>query len=162
MDELTQDRAPVGRTDRSRKRSQRAFNAVARAVLSSPAHRLMSGGLMVVEVVGRKTGTLYAIPVAFADHDGQVLAASGGTWVRNLARERPAVLVHHGRRSVVLPEIASDRDRALEIAAVLLPPNPILRRNVGVQLGDDGKPVPGQVDAALERGVRFLAFHPPR
>ena len=67
-------------TDRSRQRSQRNVNRFARLVLGSPLHRMMSGKLMIIEVIGRRTGTLYAVPTAYAEHDGQVLAASAGTW----------------------------------------------------------------------------------
>lgn len=164
MDEITQrregDRTSARSTDRSRARSQRAFNRFVRGVLGSPAHRLMSGRLMVIEVAGRRSGTLYAVPTAYAEHDGQVLAASAGRWVRNLAPDRPVVLVHRGRRRTVVAEVANTRERAWEIASALLPPNPILRRNMVVRLGPDGLPDEDQFDAAFRRGVRFLAFRP--
>lgn len=159
MDNTTRQR-PAKVTDRSRKRSQRGINRFARFVLGSPVHRMMSGKLMIIEVIGRRTGTLYAVPTAYADHDGQVLAASAGTWLRNIAADRPVVVVHRGRRRMMRPEVAVERERALEIATWLLPGNPVLRSNMGVQLGPDGRPDQEQFDAARAQGVTFLAFHP--
>lgn len=158
MDRATQQQPNV--VDRSRKGSQRAFNRFTRAVLGSPMHRMMSGRLMIIEVTGRRTGTVYAVPTAYAEQDGQVLAASPGSWVRNISADRPVVLVHRGRRRSAAAEVADTRERAWEIASALLPPNPILRRNMGVGLGSDGLPDPDQFEVARLRGVRFLAFRP--
>lgn len=154
--------ARVGRSvrDNSRSRWQRGFNRFTRLALASPAHRLMSSRLVVIEVVGRRSGNRYAVPTAYAEHDGHVLAASAGTWVRNLSPEQPVVLVHRGRRRAAVPEVATDRERAREIAAALLPPNPVLRRYMEVQLGQDGLPDPAQLDAARDRGWAFLSFRP--
>lgn len=146
--------------DNSRDRSQRAFNRVVRWVLASPVHWVMSGKLIIIEVTGRRTGTRYPVPTAYAERGEQVLAASAGTWVRNLSPERPVVLVHRGRRRPMVPEIATDADQALQLAADLLPGNPILQRNMGVALGDDARPDRAQFDAARDRGWVYFAFTP--
>lgn len=146
--------------DNSRDRSQRTFNRIVRSVLASPVHWVMSGKLIVIEVVGRRTGTRYAVPTAYAERGDQVLAASAGTWVRNLSPERPVVLVHRGRRRPMLPKIATDPDQALQLAADLLPGNPILQQNMGVALGEDGRPHRAQFEAAREKGWVYFAFTP--
>jgi hypothetical protein len=42
---------------------QKAWDAVARTVLSSPLHFLMSRWMLVMEITGRRTGKLYRVPV---------------------------------------------------------------------------------------------------
>lgn len=147
--------------DNSRSRWQRSFNRFVRWLLGSPVHWMMSGKLMVVEVVGRRTGARYSVPTAYADRGDQVLAASPGSWVRNLAPDRPVVLVHRGRRRTMVPRIVTDREAAGQVAADLFPGNPVLRRNMQVSLGRDGQVDHDQLAAALQRGVRLITFSPP-
>lgn len=146
--------------DNSRQRSQRVFNRFVRWVLASPVHWVMSGKLILIEVTGRRTGARYCVPTAYAERGDQVLAASAGTWVRNLSPERPVVLVHRGRRRPMVPEIATDAEQARQVAADLLPGNSILQRNMGVALGGDGRPDRAQFDAARDRGWVYVAFRP--
>jgi deazaflavin-dependent oxidoreductase (nitroreductase family) len=47
----------------------RLGNPVVRAVLGSPAHALLSGSLVLLEYVGRRSGTRYRIPVMGAETD---------------------------------------------------------------------------------------------
>jgi hypothetical protein len=141
-------------------RGQRAVNRFVRTLLHSPLHGLMSGRLTLLYVTGRKSGTRYAVPTAYTDHAGQVLLSSAGSWVRNLRGGGQVELQHHGRRIIATAEIAPDRARAYEIAEALLPPNPILRNFVQVGLDDEGRPAQDEFDAALARGVKFIALHP--
>ncbi len=147
--------------DNSRSRRQRWVNRLVRRVLGSPLHRLMSGKIMIVEVLGRRTGNRYAVPTAFADSGEQVLAASPGTWVRNLSPDRPVVLVHRGRRRVMVPRLVTDREPAQRVAADLFPGNPVLRRNMQVALTRDGAVDAKSLDAAMQRGMRLITFSPP-
>ena len=146
--------------DNSRDRSQRIFNSVVRWVLGSPVHRVMSGKLIIIEVIGRRTGTRYAVPTAYAERGDQVLVASAGTWVRNLSPDRSVVLVHRGRRRVMTPEIVTDADHAEQLATQLLAGNRILQGNMDVALGGDGRPDRAQFDAARARGWVYITFHP--
>jgi hypothetical protein len=139
---------------------QRLINRIIRALLHSPLHGLMSRKLTLLYVTGRKSGARYAVPIAYADHAGQVLVASAGSWVRNLRGDRPVELRHHGRTILAAAEVAADSDRAYEIALALLPPNPILRNFMDVGLDHDGRPKQDEFDAALDRGVRFIALRP--
>ena len=146
--------------DNSRSRWQRSFNRFVRWLLGSPVHWVMSGKLMVVEVVGRRTGARYSVPTAYADRGDQVLAASSGTWVRNLAPDRPVVLVHRGRRRTRVPRIVTDREAAGQVAADLFPGNPVLRRNMQVPLDREGRVDAERLDRALRRGMRLITFSP--
>lgn len=150
--------API--RDNSTSRRQRAVNRMMRGILNSPLHGLMSGRLTLLYVTGRKSGARYAVPLAYTDHEGQILLVSDGTWVRNLRGGATVEVQHHGRRITTTPEVAEDPDRAWEIAVALLPPNPVLRRFQQIELDEAGLPRRDQFDAARARGARFIALHP--
>ena len=48
-------------------------NRLVRAVLRGPAHRLASGGLMVLDWTGRTTGKQYSIPVGYQQRGDEVV-----------------------------------------------------------------------------------------
>lgn len=55
-------------------------------MLRSPFHGILSGGMMLITVSGRKTGKKYTIPVEYFQLDGSmwVLTSRDRTWWRNL------------------------------------------------------------------------------
>jgi hypothetical protein len=73
----------------ARLRNVRRFNTVARLILKSPLHRVLSSRLMLLSFVGRNSGRTYTTPIAYIEDDGRLLIAAGGRWRENL-RSRPA------------------------------------------------------------------------
>ncbi len=55
-----------------------AVNPLVRAVLRSPAHRLLSGSLLLVTFLGRRSGQAYTIPVQYA-RMGETICIVAGT-----------------------------------------------------------------------------------
>ncbi len=55
-------------------------------VLRSPFHSMLSNGMMLITVTGRKSGKTYTTPVEYYEEDGYlwVLSSRGRTWWRNL------------------------------------------------------------------------------
>jgi deazaflavin-dependent oxidoreductase (nitroreductase family) len=55
-------------------------------VLRSPLHGLLSNGMMLITVTGRKTGKKYATPVGYYRENGTlwVITSRNRTWWRNL------------------------------------------------------------------------------
>ena len=55
-------------------------------VLRSPLHGMLSDGMMLITVTGRKTGKTYTTPVGFYEEDGYlwVVTSRDRTWWRNL------------------------------------------------------------------------------
>jgi hypothetical protein len=94
------------------------LNPVVAGVLRSPLHPLLSAGLVLLRVTGRRTGRRYWIPVGY-QRAGDTLTvlvsrASRKQWWRNYRDEGPvAVLlrgrVREGRAYVVAPESARFR-----------------------------------------------------
>ena len=75
-------------------------NPLARALLRSPLHRLMSGRVLVLRFRGRRSGARYAVPVVYSRAaDGALEAATSvyGKWWRNLESGAPASVLVRGR-----------------------------------------------------------------
>jgi hypothetical protein len=87
------------------------LNPLVAWVLRSPLHPLLSRGLLLLEVTGRRTGRRYWIPVGY-QHDGATVAvlvsrAPRKQWWRNYREPGPVRLLLRGRllsgRAEVLP-----------------------------------------------------------
>ena len=80
-----------------------APNLVVRAVLRSPAHRLLSGRVLLLTYTGRRTGEQHTIPVQYV-RDGEALVVTVGrperkVWWRSLREPGTRVsLMLTGRR----------------------------------------------------------------
>ena len=75
-------------------------NPLARALLRSPLHGLMSRHVIVLCFEGRRTGKRYETPVAYRRADDgalEALTSVHGAWWRNLESGAPATVVHRGR-----------------------------------------------------------------
>jgi deazaflavin-dependent oxidoreductase (nitroreductase family) len=78
-------------------------NPVLRALLRSPAHRALSGSVLLLAYTGRRSGVRRELPVMYAVLDGRYVVAVGQpetkTWWRNFAgNERPVTVTVAGRR----------------------------------------------------------------
>jgi deazaflavin-dependent oxidoreductase (nitroreductase family) len=75
-------------------------NAVVERILQSPAHRVLSGSMVLVRYRGRRSGTEYTLPVQYADtHQGLVVLvgeAEDKTWWRNFTEMGQAQVLHRG------------------------------------------------------------------
>ena len=77
------------------------LNPVISSLLRSPLHRLLSAGLVLVEVQGRRTGRLYWIPVGY-QRDGATITvlvshARRKQWWRNYQEPAPIRVLLRGR-----------------------------------------------------------------
>jgi len=94
------------------------MNPVMRRLLQSPAHRLLSGQLMLLEYTGRMTGRTYVIPIGyFAWGSGSVLSVSGTRWWRNLRDGRPVILLVRGVRHAAVPTVIESADSRVDLFA---------------------------------------------
>ncbi len=69
----------------------RVANPVVRALLRSPLHGLLSRSVMLITVIGRRTGRFYTLPVQYARRGDMVYVYSPGDrrWWRNLGELSP-------------------------------------------------------------------------
>src|SRR5215470_18403091 len=77
------------------------LNPVISYVLASRLHWLLSPGLMLITVTGRKTGRRYTIPVGYHEAADAIVVLVGEapskTWWRNYREEAPIELLVRGR-----------------------------------------------------------------
>jgi deazaflavin-dependent oxidoreductase (nitroreductase family) len=97
------------------------LNSFVTAILRSPLHWLLSPGLMLITVTGRKTGRRYTIPVGYHRAADAVIVIVGEapskTWWRNYRDAGPIELrlrgkVLHGQAEVLPPNAPEFRRRA--------------------------------------------------
>jgi deazaflavin-dependent oxidoreductase (nitroreductase family) len=94
----------------------RVVNPVVRAVLRSPAHRLLSGSVLLLEYTGRRSGRLRALPVMYAPAGEDLVVMAGHpatkSWWRNFDLDpRPVqVTVRSGRQNCTArrPDVGTD------------------------------------------------------
>jgi deazaflavin-dependent oxidoreductase (nitroreductase family) len=96
------------------RRPHRLAGLLNRAQAALAARGIGPSRIVVLEVVGRRTGRTVSLPVVVADLDGERYLVSmlgeDSHWVRNVrAAHGRAVLRHRGRREVVLEEIEPAR-----------------------------------------------------
>jgi deazaflavin-dependent oxidoreductase (nitroreductase family) len=90
-------------------------NKVARQILRSPLHRVLSKRLMLISVTGRKTGKIYTTPVAYAQDGDHLLIAAGGRWRENLSARPQVTVVLRGRSSSYRASPGLDNRRVLMV-----------------------------------------------
>ena len=91
-------------------------NRLVRAVLRGPAHRLASGGLMVLDWTGRTTGKQYSIPVGYQQRGDEVVVLLSKpydkSWWKNFRTPWPAeLLIKNDQVPVTGVVIAPGEDR---------------------------------------------------
>jgi deazaflavin-dependent oxidoreductase (nitroreductase family) len=132
------------------------FNGVVTAILRSPFHWLLSYGLMLITVTGRKSGRVYTIPVGYHRMDDAVVILVGEApakkWWRNYREPGPVELLLRGRRrrgvaEVVPPETAEFRARV----EASLRRAPFMERVLGVDFDRQSGLSDGQVRTLAER-----------
>ena len=103
-------------------RAIRRLNPLIRAVLRSPAHRLLSRRLVLLAYRGRRTGRLHEIPLRYADLDGGRLVAVAlhperKLWWRSLVEPTPVSLVLRGERLEATATLVEGAERDATRAA---------------------------------------------
>ena len=105
----------------------RTVNPIVRGVLSSPAHRLLSGHLMLLSVTGRRSGRTFTFPVAYAQ-DGDRLTVTldwpeRKRWWRNLRGGAPVAVRLRGVRRTGNAVASGDEHEGVVVAIALDPPS---------------------------------------
>lgn len=80
----------------------RAVNPLVKAVLSSPLHPLLSHGLALITVTGRRSGRRYTFPVGYHQDGDRIIVDVGWPerkrWWRNLTHGGPVEMRIRGKR----------------------------------------------------------------
>jgi hypothetical protein len=142
-------------------RGQAALNVLVRVVLATPLlHRAVSGRVLVLDVVGRRSGRRYRLPVGYAPSRHGLLVGTAGRWRHNLVPGEPVRVVVARRVRWMLADVVTDEARCAELYRDILARNPVHGRYAGIGTGADGAPRPQDLRAALARGTAVVRLRP--
>ncbi|MFF3568792.1 nitroreductase/quinone reductase family protein [Nocardia jiangxiensis] len=141
-------------------RLQRSWDATVRYLLRSRLHRIFSGKLLIITVVGRKTGREYANPVGYASYEGDLLVGTAARWRRNLRDGESVRVTLRGREIRADWEVITEEEPIVELYRIILEQNPVHGRFAGISLDADGSVNRAQLRAALAGGTAVVRLRP--
>ncbi|WP_084530629.1 nitroreductase/quinone reductase family protein [Nocardia miyunensis] len=141
-------------------RLQRSWDAAVRSTLRTRLHRIFSGKLLIITVVGRKTGREYANPVGYATHEGDLLVGTAARWRRNLRDGEPVRVTLRGKEIDADWEVITDEEQLVELYRIILEQNPVHGRFAGISLDADGSVNRTELRTALGKGTAVVRLHP--
>jgi hypothetical protein len=102
----------------------RLANPVVRTVLDSPAHRVLSGTLLVMAYRGLRSGRAFRIPLRYAEADGRRFIALAvqpdrKLWWRSFVEPTTATLVVRGAPRTVRGRLLAGAERRAALGAYL-------------------------------------------
>ena len=131
------------------------FNPFMLWLLRSPFHPLLSGSTMAITYTGRKSGTVYTLPVNYV-RVGDVLlttSLSTRTWWRNLRGGAGVTLRLRGKDLPARAEVFEDLTRVAQGLAEMVRTNPKWARYLKVKLYAKGDPSMIELDIAARDRV---------
>ena len=136
-------------------RGQQLVNRFVRGLLRTPLLcRLAGRRLIIVHVVGRKTGRRYSVPVAYTrDGDGLLIGTPFG-WGRNLRTGEPVSVRYKGRLRSAEVTVYSDESDVVAAYATMAADNHNFARFNKIALDRAGHPDPQDLHAAWVDGAR--------
>jgi deazaflavin-dependent oxidoreductase (nitroreductase family) len=161
MSDTQPGRQPGRQPARQPGRGQAALNVLMRTILRTPVlHRLVSGRILVIDIVGRKTGRRYRLPVAYVAADNALLVGTSGRWRRNLEPGQAVRVTVGRRRRDMTAEVITDERRCGEFYRSILAHNPVHGRYAGIRHAADGTPDMQDLRQALSRGLAVVRLQP--
>jgi len=140
---------------------QKAANAAVRTLLQVPGISASMGKrLVLINVVGRKTGKRYSVPVAYTRHEGALLVGTPFGWARNMRTGEPVEIVLQGKRRQADVQVISDEAGVVEAYGIICRDNPTFAKFNNVGIGADGAPDSGDLHSAFAHGARAYRLSP--
>jgi deazaflavin-dependent oxidoreductase (nitroreductase family) len=140
---------------------QKAANAVVRTLLQAPGISSgMGKRLLLINVVGRKTGKRYSVPVAYTRHEGSLLVGTPFAWARNMRTGEPVEIVLQGKRRQADVQVISDEAGVIEAYGIICRASRQFAGFNNIGLGADGTPNPDDLHGAFANGARAYRLLP--
>jgi deazaflavin-dependent oxidoreductase (nitroreductase family) len=134
---------------------QGVVNRIVRGLLRVPLlSRVVGKYLIVLYVVGRKSGKRYTVPVAYTHHEGALLIGTPFGWARNLRTGEPVEVRFKGRRRVADVRVLTDEDAVVRDYAVMARGNHNFARFNKIGFDEHGNPDPADLHLAWIAGAR--------
>jgi hypothetical protein len=142
-------------------RFQAAANSVTRALLRVPLlNRLVGRRLIVIDVVGRTSGKVYRVPVAYTRQDGDLLVGTPFPWGRNLRSGEPVTILLMGRRTTADVDVLTTEADVATAYAVMARDNRQFASFNKIGLDEQGNPDPEDLHLAWAAGARAFRLTP--
>ncbi len=136
-------------------RFQTAANRITSALLHIPGlSRLVGRRLIVIDVVGRKSGKTYRVPVAFTRSRGDLLVGTPFAWGRNLRTGEPVTVLYQGQRRRAEVVAITDETGVVDAYGEMARDNPQFAKFNQIGLDDRGNPSPADLRLAHSAGAR--------
>jgi len=136
------------------------LNPTLSILLRSPFHWLVSKNLMLISVVGRKSGKTYSIPVRYIRHRDTIRFFTGATnkWWRNMRDGADVTLLVEGKNDGYhAVAVESPPDRIREALVLLFKEFPQDAPYYEVRIDKSGHPLPQDLDRAAQNTVMIEA-----
>jgi deazaflavin-dependent oxidoreductase (nitroreductase family) len=130
-------------------------NQFMKATLRSPLHRLLSGGLALITVTGRKSGKPYTTPVNYLRRGDRLSIVSfrSRTWWRNLRGGAPVTLRLQGEDVKGWATVVEDYPAVAAALTDHLRQAPQYAKYLAVALDPTGQPQADDIAAAAQTRV---------
>lgn len=142
-------------------RFQAAANTVVQTLLRVPLlSRLVGRRLIVIDVVGRSSGKLYRVPVAYTRQGDELLVGTPFAWGRNLRTGQPVTVLLMGRRRTTAVEVFSDEADVVKAYDVMARDNGQFASFNKIRIDAQGNPDPEDLHLAWAAGARAFRLTP--
>jgi hypothetical protein len=142
-------------------RAQGLANRIVRTLLRTPLLcRVVGRRLVVLEVVGRRSGRRLDVPVAYTRQGRVLLIGTPFPWGRNLRTGEPITIRLRGRRRVADVEVRTDETAVVAAYAEMARDNHAFARFNRIGLDDHGDPDPEDLRLAWAAGARAVRLTP--
>jgi deazaflavin-dependent oxidoreductase (nitroreductase family) len=136
-------------------------NRVVRGLLRTPLlSRAVGSRLVTLYIVGRKSGRRYTIPVAYTQHEGDLLIGTPFGWGRNLRTGEPVEIRLKGRRRQADVRVYSGEADVTGLYTVMTRDNKAFANFNKVGFDADGNPNPEDLHLAWMAGARAFRLTP--
>jgi len=127
-----------------------ALNPTVRVGLRSPLHRWLDDSVLMLHVIGRRTGRSYDIPVGFTDLGPRLLIVTQHRWRRNLRGGGDVGVTRFGRRFRMHAELDEDPDTVAGIIDEILQRFGVagVKRHLGIVIEPTARPTGEDLSAA--------------
>jgi F420H(2)-dependent quinone reductase len=100
------------------------LNPLAKSILRSPLHGVMSHSLMLITFTGRRSGKHYTTPISYAQQGQTLLLGVGGPWWKNLRGGAPVQVRLRGKTCAGRAEAWADEASMTRVYRTILAQHP--------------------------------------
>ena len=155
MDEATS----IARRAQRQAQIMRCVNVPMRHLLALPFATPLSRQLMLLNVLGRKTGRLYRQPISYVpEADDTLLTPGGGRWTRNLRPGQPVVIHLRGKDVEARAEFIAEPDHLEPVLKKMMEVNPRMTSFMPF-MDHDHQLDRTRLQAAVDHGFKIVRWH---